>query len=103
MRTPARAKKVNGSDSPRKTEASRLEDLKSAVANTLGIAEEARALGVLLAWYSEYADDDIDPRVIAAGAACVERTARQISDDLSRIDGALAQMSHWHQFSDTNS
>jgi hypothetical protein len=92
QRTPARARNVEESEATRKTETPRIQRLKDALVETLGIAEEVRALGVLMEWYSDYAGDDIDARVLAAGAACVERTARRISDDLSSISQALGQM-----------
>jgi hypothetical protein len=92
MITPPRKKNVDRAEAGHKTEASRIERLKDSIVETLGIAEEARALGVLLNWYADYAGDDFDARVVAAGAASVERTARKISDDLCGLTRALDQM-----------
>jgi hypothetical protein len=92
MNTPPRGKNVRKPENARNTEPEGLEETRTAVIETIAVAEEVRAIGLLLVWYADYSSDDMDDRVVRAGAACVERMARRISDDLDRVQERIGVM-----------
>jgi hypothetical protein len=58
---------------------------RDALIALLRLTEEAQAVGAMMIGWTELSADEVDPRIVRAGAIYFERTGKQLSNDLGAL------------------
>jgi hypothetical protein len=62
-----------------------LATIRDALIAMLRLTEEAQAVGAMMVGWTELSADEVDPRIVRAGAIYFERTGKQLCSDLGTL------------------